>query len=96
MNYSFWCLLINSTTSRIVQRLGYSAFTSSDLKHRKDPGSIPGTGKAFPFCVRDVFVDAVVVGPGMPEFCRGGMWCACAEDAIIVSAIFGCSAVLRY
>ena len=55
-------ILINRTNSRIVQRLGYSAFTSSDLKHRKDPGSIPGTGNAFPFCYRDVFVNAVVVG----------------------------------
>ena len=61
-NVVFRSSSINSTISRIVQRLGYSAFTSSDLKHRKDPGSIPGTGKAFPFCVRNVFVDAVVVG----------------------------------
>ena len=51
-------IFINSTNSRIVQRLGYSAFTSSDLKHRKDPGSIPGTGKAVPFCCRNVFVNA--------------------------------------
>ena len=44
--------LINSSISGIVQRLGYSAFTSSDLKYRKDPGSIPGTGN-ISFCTFD-------------------------------------------
>ena len=45
-------IFINSIISGIVQRLGYSAFTSSDLKHRKDPGSIPGTGN-ISFCPLD-------------------------------------------
>jgi hypothetical protein len=67
-------IFINSTVSRIVQRLGYSAFISSDLKHRKDPGSIPGTGKAFLFALAKSFEDA-----GRPE--NPGAECCASRGA---------------
>jgi hypothetical protein len=50
--YIYYLMSTFFIKSGIVQRLGYSAFTSLDLKHRKDPGSIPGTGINFLFAYR--------------------------------------------